>query len=81
MAADMKEFEVLVVLRVRQRGADASDASDRAQISLLSAIADKELFPDARRRVGYWDDTLGARLFPDHLGQRLQVLMTKEVES
>jgi hypothetical protein len=81
MADEMKSFELLVVLRVRQRGADASDAIDRAQSSLLSTLSDKELFPDARRRQGYWDATLGARLLSDRLGQTIQVLMTKERES
>lgn len=82
MTAQMRDFEVLVVLRIQQRGVDAADASDRAQTNLLSALAGKELFPKAGRRVGYWDDTLGARLVADRRGgSQLQVLMTKEVDS
>jgi hypothetical protein len=81
VSAGIRDFELLVALRIQQRGADAADASGRAQMSLISALADKELFPDAHRRIGFWDGTLGARLVADDRGLQVQVLMTKEVES
>jgi hypothetical protein len=72
----MKTFELLIVMRFEQKAVDASDAASRLDASLMSALNGKDLFPNAGRKCGYWDETLGARL----IGDRPQVLMWKEKE-
>lgn len=76
----LSEFEAVVVLRVRQLGADASDAANRIEASLKSALCGKLLFPSRESRSGFWTDACATRVQAQgHTGQVTTVLMTKEI--
>jgi len=77
--SEFQEFEMVVVLRVRQRGMDASDATNRTQASLVSALRGKCLLPDSNARSGFWDDSLTTRVQCDRHGHLAQVLMVASV--
>lgn len=72
---EFTEFDMVVVLHIRQRGVDRIDAVDRAQASLTSALRDKLIMPEEHMRLGFWDESLATRVQRDRLGHIGQVLM------
>ena len=60
--SEFPEFDLVLVLHVKQRGVDRSDAAGRALASLASTLHDRGLLPEEHRRAGFWNESLQTRV-------------------
>jgi hypothetical protein len=76
----MKQFELWVVLRVRQRGASEEDAADRVQITLTDHLQGRLLPTEEHQKYGHWEPALYAEVARHPTTRdRVQVLVVKEL--
>lgn len=77
--SEFAEFEMVLVLRVKQRGVDRHDAAERALTSLASTLRDKCILPEEHLRGGFWNESLATRVQHDPFERIGQVLMIAPV--